>query len=1803
MDRFVQQLCYTTTTVFSVMRALVVCIALVFASQAYSVAIGELISNQAQLQFKLPESNQLYSADSNAVDITKVVKRTPAILEVQAVIPANDANTPAIQAGCNGANGFQEYGDVTHAGLASGGVDINAPLYLEQADIFRVGEPVFVQLTDLDQNLSETIKETVVVTVTSDQNDEEEVVLYESDLDTGVFIGVVPTTRDNTIINNCVLTVDTNESFNITYVDVEDNTDVEASTPLIDPYGIVYDTENGLPVNSATVTIYRVNDDGSTQIATVFADDGVTPWPSSVTTGQLLEAGDFSEQFEPGGFRFPLVAPGNYLIIVDAPNLIDGPSQVAFSEAFEINGNSYLPLENGSYELPFSVPEGPPIRVDIPKDIQAGVSSNFSIIKKASTKYASIGDFVRYTISAVNIHKVLSHNDVAIEDVLPVGMRYVGASTIIDAANVADPVIDSSGRVLSFNVGSLNPLQEVKISYIAQVIASAPQGKITNTAQVKTDSFESELAYADIYITDELMQDTNQLMGRVIKLDCKATDTATTLTNHDLLTLNTNEYSTNVKRAIDDLFSAIISDASEQKNVRLTHYVQEDEVYITHIVDKDYATHNEDALFALTKYLSSNRGFDIKQIEVKYNSKLAKSRQKNLIVIEDQVEEFKYIKTLSYTTLGEEQLRAIENESIRARLSDDIELKNIRVFLEDGRSALTDGKGRYHFDDIDNHAHVVQIDKDSLPENYELVLCEDDTRSANSAFSRFVDVSGGTLWRANFYIKRHVSNVDVTEAIKNEDKEISDKNNAFNQPKELEEGWIDSLNGDFDFVTPLLDYSELPATSVIIKHPNKRGRKIELLINGEPVNAVYRGKMLKNHDGSVAANTWSGVPILEGKNILVANYINSFGVTIDNKKKELFYNKRITQVKLIREKSVLKADGKTMPIIAVQFTDDSGRPAHQNLQGGLDVKAPYQVRSEQQQNQKDLLLRESINNTFVIKEDGIAYIQLEPTQQSGEVNISFPIGERDEVIRAWLEPELRDWILVGIAEGTVGYRTLEDNIQALNAHEKDEGFYKDGRLAFYAKGKVKGEWLLTLAYDTDKENDDKLTRELIDPTLYFTLFADNAKTYQDARSKRKLYLKIERKQFYALFGDYSTGFTETNLANYNRSFNGLKSEYHGDKFTAKAFAAKEETQFVKDEIQGDGTSGAYQLSQRGIIINSESIRIESRDRFDETEVLNVTNLKRFVDYDIDYFEGKLLFKEPIFSRDENLNPVVIVADYETDRLVEGETTFGARASYQVSDKVQIGFTGVREARPNAEADLLGVDVNVEVNQHNNIEIESAQSQSEVRGSAGSNLIRYRYGNDKLAAMVSYKNYDSDFGLGQQTAASQNFEQVAANLVMKLTKRLTLKSQLVDQKNNSTESDSQRISSDLTYQFKNFTGLIGFQHSEDNHALSTQRSDIVNLGAYRSVLNNKLRIGVNADLALSSTLDDKPQRYGLSLDYKILENLSAFYQYEMDRGVNNRDLHLLGLRTQPWTNAELSSYITHEEDNTEAAYRTYSNFGLNQKLPVNKNLTVNFGVDIAEQLDEKHPFESINSSFSAKEDYTALSLGTNYKSEAWSLNNQIEYRDSDNANRWGFRANWYRPIRLGYSYGVRLQYFSNDNQQTNTQSEQGRAEWSMAYRLLDSNWSILERFEYVFDSESNAVLSQETDKLIHHIRANYKKGFDDEWSLGWSIKLNKQQFDNASYSSTSNFLSTEYSHDFKPWLDAGFHASILIADGQAYSFGPNIGVSPYDNVWFTMGYNFSGFTDDDFAAADYTEQGPWLSFRIKFDQETAQKLRQ
>jgi len=77
----------------------------------------------------------------------------------------------------------------------------------------------------------------------------------------------------------------------------------------------------------------------------------------------------------------------------------------------------------------------------------------------------------------------------------------------------------------------------------------------------------------------------------------------------------------------------------------------------------------------------------------------------------------------------------------------------VRIYLENGAWVVSDEQGMFHFEGVRPGSHVVQMDLETLAPQYEPVICDEESRFAGRAWSRFVDLQGGTLWRTDFHVR------------------------------------------------------------------------------------------------------------------------------------------------------------------------------------------------------------------------------------------------------------------------------------------------------------------------------------------------------------------------------------------------------------------------------------------------------------------------------------------------------------------------------------------------------------------------------------------------------------------------------------------------------------------------------------------------------------------------------------------------------------------------------------------------------------------------------------------------------------------------------------------------------------------------------------------------------------------------------------------------------------------------------------------------------------------------------------------
>jgi hypothetical protein len=123
-----------------------------------------------------------------------------------------------------------------------------------------------------------------------------------------------------------------------------------------------------------------------------------------------------------------------------------------------------------------------------------------------------------------------------------------------------------------------------------------------------------------------------------------------------------------------------------------------------------------------------------------------------------------------------------------------------------------------------------------------------------------------------------------------------------------------------------------------------------------------------------------------------------------------------------------------------------------------------------------------------------------------------------------------------------------------------------------------------MAYDSARDPNAarERLRGVIEPDRYYLVYGDGTEQRFEAASTERVFLKLERREFAALFGDYDTGLTVTELTRYSRSLTGIKADFGGERVTATGFAARSDLGFVRDELRGDGTSGLYRLTRQPV---------------------------------------------------------------------------------------------------------------------------------------------------------------------------------------------------------------------------------------------------------------------------------------------------------------------------------------------------------------------------------------------------------------------------------------------------------------------------------------------------------------------------------------------------------------------------------------------------------------------------------------------
>ncbi|MDZ7686197.1 MAG: hypothetical protein U5O39_15305 [Gammaproteobacteria bacterium] len=245
---------------------------------------------------------------------------------------------------------------------------------VDGVDAYAIGDAIYIRVDDPDENIDPESKEAVSVVVSSSAtSDEETVMLFESGTDSGVFVGFVFSTSQQSTRGDCVVSVASRSEVAATYLDPDDQSDTNRAVAPISPVGIVFNEETGEPVDGVILTLVSVDQDRPADVRGDGPDYAL--YPSAVVSGETVQdrIGGIYDHGS-GEYRFPAVPAGRYRFEIfntrefefsDRP---DDELQALGAGLIESDGRFKLgPASRGE---PFHVSQGAIPRIDIPVRIK-----------------------------------------------------------------------------------------------------------------------------------------------------------------------------------------------------------------------------------------------------------------------------------------------------------------------------------------------------------------------------------------------------------------------------------------------------------------------------------------------------------------------------------------------------------------------------------------------------------------------------------------------------------------------------------------------------------------------------------------------------------------------------------------------------------------------------------------------------------------------------------------------------------------------------------------------------------------------------------------------------------------------------------------------------------------------------------------------------------------------------------------------------------------------------------------------------------------------------------------------------------------------------------------------------------------------------------------------------------------------------------------------------------------------------------------------------------------------------------------
>ncbi|MFN8666215.1 MAG: hypothetical protein U0164_03335 [Gemmatimonadaceae bacterium] len=1118
----------------------------------------------------------------------------------------------------------------------------------------------------------------------------------------------------------------------------------------------------------------------------------------------------------------------------------------------------------------------------------------------------------------------------------------------------------------------------------------------------------------------------------------------------------------------------------------------------------------------------------------------------------------------------------------------EIGIPGVRVYLEDGSSVVTDVEGKYSFYNVSSRLHVVKVDRATLPVG--AVLAPLGNRNAGDGYSRFADVKAGELHKADF--AESSGNVEVMERILDR-RRGGEVNNA----------------GERAVPSNYPAESVLPVAQPTTARDTLRGEAraaYDLAENRGLQGASMYAATPLHPKGASGAQTQAYAPLLGNRTLNDRN--SQLPVTaLAARERRTTTPAAPGRLEVNVTPDAIPADGQTLVPVYVHILDAAGEPVKGTIAATLESSLGRWLNTS--------ALEVANQGLQVTLQDGRgAFFLTAPGEPGrGELRVTTDFGEM--TLPLTFVPSARQLTMTGLLNARVDLRALlsGDNALASDADgfeeairdwsiDRNNGKVRAGaRGALFLKGRVAGDKLLTLAYDSERDRGRTYFRD-IRPDEFYPTYGDGGLREFDGQSRRRFYARLDNGTSYTLFGDFQTARADERrvLSAYDRTLNGAVQHFDGSRGRATLFASQGRGSQVVDEIAGRGISGPYALTRANGLVNSERVEIVVRDRNQPSVILSRTPLTRFADYTIEPLTGRLLLRNPVPSADANLNPVSIRVTYETESAGEKFWVYGGDASLRLTSRLEVGGTYARDENPLQLASMAGINATAKLAAGTYLMGEWART--DVANAVGNaSRLELRHQSDRIEGRAYAAHSDADFN-----NASSTFYGGRTEYGGRFSARLDSATRLVGEALHTEDvvGDASRNGMLLALERqlnRAWRAEFGYRYAKESGIVTPSQSTLAPVDRDVSALRGRLTwtLPQQTRSALFAEYEqdvrDASHRGALGGEY-ILSNRARLYgRHEWLTGVEGAYAINQGTTQQYTVFGIDADYLKNTRMFSEYRARdAYSgrdaeaSIGLRNRWALGPGLIVNTSFERVSPLHAMQPSDAL-----------AVTGGVEWtKPSLWKSTARLEFRNADSGDNMLASFGYARKLSRDWTFLGRTLWDVADVLNTQTR---GWSQVGFAWRETDRNrWNAVLRYENKLDHNGALATAPQTETMAHILAGLVNLQATDRLTLSgrYAAKSARDEVGLTSTRSTSQLLMGRGIFDLTKRVDAGLIGSLLATDGlssRQYGLGGELGLIVMKNLRIAGGYNLFGFTDKDLNTFGTTRKGAYLELGFKFDE--------